>query len=237
MAAGGEVIPSKVMTSYSEGDIGTYENRFIKTLVDKLYLFIEKRYDLIVQKLHTEYVNFLNVKNEANWNDAVLEFDITLKIKQNLAQDEIDRKNQELFDRMTFIRTNITNFKNSNFMNQMRAYPPISPPIMKTNIILKNTDFRQCYDLWIMMDAIDQIGFDVDVYERDVQFDDKYINQINTALLVLYATVANNQKSEFVLQQENPFEYREASNGRRSQRTIPKTFASNQARSNLKTII
>ncbi|MCK7485962.1 MAG: DUF2357 domain-containing protein [Bacillus subtilis] len=42
---GGEVIPSKVMTSYSEGDIGTYENRFIKTLVDKLYLFIEKRYD------------------------------------------------------------------------------------------------------------------------------------------------------------------------------------------------
>ncbi len=208
VSRGGEVIPSKVMTSYSEGDIGTYENRFIKTLVDKLYLFIEKRYDLIVQKLHTEYVNFLNVKNEANWNDAVLEFDITLKIKQNLAQDEIDRKNQELFDRMTFIRTNITNFKNSNFMNQMRAYPPISPPIMKTNIILKNTDFRQCYDLWIMMDAIDQIGFDVDVYERDVQFDDKYINQINTALLVLYATVANNQKSEFVLQQENPFEYR-----------------------------
>jgi DNA repair protein SbcC/Rad50 len=205
---GGEVIPSKVMTSYSEGDIGTYENRFIKTLVDKLYLFIEKRYDLIVQKLHTEYVNFLNVKNEAEWNDAVLEFDVTLKIKQNLAQDEIDRKNQELFDRMTFIRTNITNFKNSNFMNQMRVFGPISPPIMKTNIIIKNTDFRQCYDLWIMMDAIDQIGFDVDVYERDVQFDDKYIDQLNTAMLVLYATVANNQKSEFVLQQENPFEYR-----------------------------
>ncbi|MCK7485963.1 MAG: hypothetical protein MZU97_10740 [Bacillus subtilis] len=65
----------------------------------------------------------MNVKNEANWNDAVLEFDITLKIKQNLAQDEIDRKNQELFDRMTFIRTNITNFKNSNFMNQMRRIP------------------------------------------------------------------------------------------------------------------
>ncbi|MDZ4195844.1 MAG: DUF2357 domain-containing protein, partial [Candidatus Izemoplasmatales bacterium] len=129
----GEVVPSKVMTSYNESDLGTYENRFIKTLVDKLYIFIEKRYDLIVQKLHTEYVNFLNVKSTANWNDADIEFDVTMKIKQNLVQDEIDRKNQELFDRMTYIRTNITNFKMSSFMNQMRAFNPVQAPIMKTN--------------------------------------------------------------------------------------------------------
>jgi hypothetical protein len=204
----GDVIPSKVMTSFSESDIGTYENRFIMTLVNKVYLFIEKRYDLIVEKLHTEYVNFFNVKNESEWNDAKLEFDITLKIKQNLAQDEIDRKNQELFDRMVYIRTNITNFKNSIFMKQMKAFNPISPPIMKTNVILKNPDFRVCYNLWVMMDSIDQIGFDVDVYERDVPFDDKYLQQVYTSLLVLYATIANNQKAEFLLTQDNPYEYR-----------------------------
>jgi hypothetical protein len=204
----GDVIPSKVMTSFSESDIGTYENRFIMTLVNKVYLFIEKRYDLIVEKLHTEYVNFFNVKNESEWNDAKLEFDITLKIKQNLAQDEIDRKNQELFDRMVYIRTNITNFKNSIFMKQMKAFNPVSPPIMKTNVILKNADFRVCYNLWVMMDSIDQIGFDVDVYERDVPFDDKYLSQVYTSLLVLYATIANNQKAEFLLTQDNPYEYR-----------------------------
>ncbi|MDP2424731.1 MAG: DUF2357 domain-containing protein, partial [bacterium] len=204
----GEVVPSKVMTSYNESDLGTYENRFIKTLVDKLYIFIEKRYDLIVQKLHTEYVNFLNVKSTANWNDADIEFDVTMKIKQNLVQDEIDRKNQELFDRMTYIRTNITNFKMSSFMNQMRAFNPVQAPIMKTNIIQKNSDFRQCYELWILMDSIDQIGFDVDVYERDVKFDDKYIDQLYTSLLVLYSTVAYNQKEEFILNQDNPYEYR-----------------------------
>lgn len=204
----GDVVPSKVMTSYSESDIGTYENRFIMTLVNKVYLFIEKRYDLIVEKLHTEYVNFFNVKNESVWNDAKLEFDITLKIKQNLAQDEIDRKNQELFDRMVYIRTNITNFKNSTFMKQMKAFNPVSPPIMKTNVILKNADFRICYDLWVMMDAIDQIGFDVDVYERDVPFDDKYLEQVYTSMLVFYATIAYNQKAEFLLTQDNPYEYR-----------------------------
>jgi DNA repair protein SbcC/Rad50 len=79
---------------------------------------------------------------------------------------------------------------------------------MKTNVIQKNTDFRQCYELWILMDSIDQIGFDVDVYERDVKFDDKYIDQLYTSLLVLYSTVAYNQKEEFILNQDNPYEYR-----------------------------
>ncbi len=204
----GEVIPSKVMTTYNESDFGTYENRFIKTLVDKLYIFIEKRYDLIVKKLHTEYVNFLNIKSQAEWNNANIEFDVTLKINQNLSEDEVDRKNQELFDRMTHIRTNITNFKMSNFMNDMKQFPPVSPPIMKTNIIIKNSDFRTCYDLWLLMDSIDQIGFDIDVYERDIQFNDKYLDQLYTSLMVLYSTLAYNQKEEFLLSQENPFEYR-----------------------------
>ncbi|MDC7242487.1 MAG: DUF2357 domain-containing protein, partial [Sphaerochaetaceae bacterium] len=44
----GNVIPSKILTSYSEIDLGTYENRFIMTLVNKLYTFIELRYDVIV---------------------------------------------------------------------------------------------------------------------------------------------------------------------------------------------
>ena len=204
----GEVIPSKVMTTYNESDFGTYENRFIKTLVDKLYIFIEKRYDLIVKKLHTEYVNFLNIKSQAEWNNANIEFDVTLKINQNLSEDEVDRKNQELFDRMTHIRTNITNFKMSNFMNDMKQFPPVSPPIMKTNVIMKNPDFRACYDLWLLMDSIDQIGFDIDVYERDIQFNDKYLDQLYTSLMVLYSTLAYNQKEEFLLSQENPFEYR-----------------------------
>ncbi|MDZ4196989.1 MAG: hypothetical protein U1C51_07095, partial [Candidatus Izemoplasmatales bacterium] len=64
------------------------------------------------------------------------------------------------------------------------------------------------YELWILMDSIDQIGFDVDVYERDVKFDDKYIDQLYTSLLVLYSTVAYNQKEEFILNQDNPYEYR-----------------------------
>ncbi|MBU1145055.1 MAG: hypothetical protein KJ971_04275 [Firmicutes bacterium] len=204
----GEVTPSQVLTSYTDSDFGTYENRFLMTLVDKLFIFIEKRYDLIVKKMHTEYVNYLNLKSEVFFNDATLDYDITLKINQTLPSDEVDKQNQELFDRMTKVRTNITYFKMSTFMKAMKEFAPVTPPIMKTNIIMKDIDFRQCYSLWVLMDQIDRVGYDVDIFERDIDFDQEYIGQINNALLMLYTTFASQQSEDFGINQDVPFDYK-----------------------------
>ncbi len=204
----GVVMPSKVLTFHNEADLGTYENRFLRSLIDKLFIFIEKRYDLIVKKMHTEYVNYLNVKSEIEWNEASIEYDITMRINQTMPRDEIDKRNQELFDRMTHMRKAITHFKMSWFIQQMREFAPVTPPIMKTNIIQKNPDFRQCYYLWVLMDQVDRIGYDIDVFERDVEFKDEYLQDIENMLMVMYATIASYQEDDFLISQESPYEYR-----------------------------
>jgi hypothetical protein len=205
----GLVKPTKILTTYYESDLGTYENRFLKTLVDKIYLFVEKRYDILVRKMHTEYVNVFNVKSDTNWNGANIDFDLTLKVQESLPADEIDIKNKEMFERMTDLRTNLTNIKMSNFMQAMKSFLPITPPIQRTNIISKNTDFKTCYSLWTMMDSIDQIGFDVEVYERDTIFEDDFIEDVNNALMVFFATIAEHQKDEFSIAEDNPYEFRQ----------------------------
>ena len=43
----GNVIPSKVLSISADDDLHTYENRFIATLVRRLLLFIEKRYEYV----------------------------------------------------------------------------------------------------------------------------------------------------------------------------------------------
>jgi hypothetical protein len=206
----GNVIPSKVLTSYLESDLGTYENRFLASLVNKLYTFVELRYDLIVKKMHTEYVNFLKVKSELEFREAIIDYDITFQIHQNMEDDEIGIKNQELLDRMVEVREAITNYKLSNYMKAMAAFPPVRAPIMKTNVILKNVDFQKCYDLWVLLDQVDRIGYEVDVLDRDVKFDDEYLRQIENSLMVLYATVANNQVDEFALSHDQPFDFRKS---------------------------
>ena len=204
----GEIQPTKLLTNYSETEIGTYENRFLMSLIEKIYTFLEVRYRLINHKMNTEYVNFLKVNSSIEYQSANIDFDITLKIKRNMEQDAVCKKNQELFERMKDLRDSINNYRNSSFMRAMSGYPPVRPPIMKTNIILKNLEFTQCYDLWLFLDSVDRVGYEVDILERDVQFDEEYIRQIENTMMVLYATVANNQIEEFALSHEKPFVYR-----------------------------
>ena len=208
----GNVVPSKVLTSYSESDLGTYENRFLMTLVDKLYTFIEVRYDLIVEKAKTEYVNFLKVDSQMEWEDAIIDYDITFRIHQKSSADEIGKRNADLLKRITDIRSLITIYKMSKFMKEMSGYQPVKPPIMKTNMILKNYDYKACYDMWIMLDEIDRVGYDVDVFERDVEFENKYLSEIENSLMVLYATVANNMIDDFEMSHEIPVDYHKRKN-------------------------
>ncbi|HQN74753.1 MAG TPA: hypothetical protein PK160_01815 [Bacillota bacterium] len=204
----GEIQPTKLLTSFSEQELGTYENRFLMTLADKIHTFLEIRYRLINHKMNTEYINYLKVNSTIEYQNANIDYDITLKIKRNMEDDAVCKKNQELFDRMKELRDTINNYKNSSFMRQMQNFAPIRPPIMKTNIIMKNIEFSQCYDLWLFLDTVDRVGYETDVLERNVQFDEEYIKQIENTMMVLYATVANNQIEEFALYHEQPFTYR-----------------------------
>jgi len=204
----GNVIPYKVLTSYSEADLGTYENRFIMSLVNKLYTFIELRYDVIIDKAKTEYINYLKIDSTLEWEDSIIDYDITFRVHQDSSQDEIGKRNLALLKRMTELRTLITNYKMSKFMKDMTEFPPVRPPIMKTNKILKNYDYRACYDMWVLLDGTDRIGYDVDVYERDIEFEGKYLAEVENALMVIYATVANNQIEDFELSFDTPFDYR-----------------------------
>ncbi|MDD3130055.1 MAG: DUF2357 domain-containing protein, partial [Candidatus Izemoplasmatales bacterium] len=123
----GDIVPTKVLTSYSESELGTYENRFLMSLIDKIYTFIEVRYKLIHHKMHTEYVNYLKVNSSIDFDSAVIDYDITLKINRTMQNDSVNKKNQELFDRMTDLRDSIKSYKQSNFMRMMSNYPPVRP--------------------------------------------------------------------------------------------------------------
>ena len=208
----GNIVPKKVLTSYSDSNLGTYENRFLMTLVDKLFTFIEIRYNLILEKAKTEYVNYLKMESIIDTDNAIISYDITFKIHQKTAEDEVGKKNMDMLKKMTFIRQLITNYKMSKFMKDMSSFTPIRPPIMKTNVILKNYDFKACYDMWVLLDEIDQIGYDVDVYERDVDFDERYISDLKNAMLVIYGAIANNQVEDFEFSYEEPFNYRKKRN-------------------------
>lgn len=201
----GNVIPSKVLTSYYDQDLGTYENRFLMSLVNKLYIFIELRYNLIIEKMNTEYANLLKVKSSISWMKTNIDYDITLNIHREIDDDDLGQKNRDLLERMTYVRRSITNFKMSNFMQDMKGFAPVRSPIMMTNILRKNVDFNQCYKMWVLLDKVDRIGYETDTLDRNVLVEEQVQTEIKNALMILYATVSNNQVEDLNFNQPMNF--------------------------------
>ena len=47
---GSDVIPKRILTTQAEIEYAIYENRFIKSLIDRLFDFVNRRYDLVKKK-------------------------------------------------------------------------------------------------------------------------------------------------------------------------------------------
>ena len=80
----------------------------------------------------------------------------------------------------------------SDFMRIMSRYQKVKAPIMKTQIILKNPDFRSAYLLWIYLDRLHVLDFTLETEVKNKRFNKNYHEQLNQSLLLLFSTVFTN---------------------------------------------
>jgi hypothetical protein len=190
----GEVIPKKILTSHSEIEYGIYENRFIMTLINRLITFLSNRYEVVKSNIESYERKHLNLKSKFNIFESEVAMDIDLVFKESVDNEEVKEKSKIYLSRVTNLTRMVAGYKNSPFMQMMDGQKPVKPPIMKTNIILKNPDFRNAYNLWLFLDHCDSIFYDIDVEERDLDVAPAYMYNLNQIALITYALVLYNQK-------------------------------------------
>src|SRR5690606_36022941 len=66
---GDKITPSKILNVFKEESFDTYENRFVNTLINRLYIFINKRYDKIEEAKQAEEYSCLRLNQEIDLND------------------------------------------------------------------------------------------------------------------------------------------------------------------------
>lgn len=189
-----EVTPKKILSTFSDETIATYENRFVMTLIEKLFLFIRRRHELIqknkksFQKDHMTYESHFEIDNQKV--DAAFD----LVVERDLDDPVLSAKNTEMVDRINMIMDYAVSFRNSNFMKQLAAEKAkrVTPPIMKTNVILKNVDFHNCYMLWLFLDRYYKLGFDVEVRERNIKLPDGVEANLHRLALMTYTLAMHN---------------------------------------------
>lgn len=147
----GEVRPSKILNINKEESFNTYENRFIYTLINNMKLYIErKKKEEIVDNQFQSQKN-LAYQGKGKFKKETVEISVQLSGKI----DSGKQKNQEnsIASRITKLEEGIRDLCSSDIYKNIQKLhvAPVTSPIKKTNLILKNVNFQYALDLWNYM--------------------------------------------------------------------------------------
>ena len=166
------VEPKKILEVRNEETFNIYENRFLYTLIDDMARFIRDKEQILN---HFELIENKRMEYAATTKAAGEKIHIEVAISsESLPNQKIDKKLEEeikkVKKRLKRIKDYISSWYHSSMMKQLERehVKPIKPPLKKTNITLKNPNFRIAARLWDFIRAYD--------------LDEKENNQNNTNL-------------------------------------------------------
>lgn len=141
----GEVRPSKILNINKEESFNTYENRFIHTLIKNMKMYIERK--KTEQISQAESNNNIEVEYNASNNIKNRKVDYSLKITE---MEKGTSKANDLTERINDVEQKVKMLTGSDIYKNLEKLhvAPVTSPIKKTNLILKNVNFQYALDLW-----------------------------------------------------------------------------------------
>ena len=156
----GDVLPSKLLVSFREDTFNTYENRFIYTLILNLLRFItEKEEELKSYKPKTNK----ELSYTATTSNGKEKVEINLAINTRPTgkpggSSDIDKTLSNIKKRMAKIKKFINAWLASELIVSLEKQHAIlvMPPVKKTNLILKNPNFKMATKLWDFLYSVNE---------------------------------------------------------------------------------
>ena len=143
----GDVKPSKILNTLKDESYDTYENRLIYTLIDNMRNFVEikKKSMITASSLKNIKKAKYTAKSNVGKEHIYLEFDYTSSLI-----DKKEPKGDPVAQRIGRLEDDISMLTNSEVYKTLRKLhvARVIPPIKKTNVILKNTNFQYAMKLW-----------------------------------------------------------------------------------------
>ena len=177
---GDTIIPSKLLNVFREDSMMTYENKFINTLLNRLYSFVTRRYDAAVKHGANEKVTCLEFEDEFLHGTLMGRIHLSIELSGTYKNGNTVKNyafNTDLWKRVKKLYEIARTYQGSEFVLSMgKSF--IRPPVMRTNPILKNKYLRQCLALWEFIESYDDAGYGVIVDEQEENLSEEYIKQV-----------------------------------------------------------
>lgn len=169
----GKITPSKVLNVHKEESFFTYENKFVNTLIDRLYIFINTRYQKLAEVSHDEKVYTLGYDTTID-DGRGGKMRVEVKLETSDSLESTNESGFTIWQRVEKLKKIIEGYKGSDLCMKL-GNTFIRPPVMRTNAIMKNVELRACLTLWQYIESYDKVGYEINVENSAVKPEENYI--------------------------------------------------------------
>ncbi|MDO5798637.1 MAG: DUF2357 domain-containing protein [Eubacteriales bacterium] len=184
--AAGEIMPTRILNITTEESYDLYENRFVYHLIQRLFAFVDKRTDVIFWSTGDETCNVLRMESKVDdaYEEISYKVEMTIKNRQSYAENDTDH--MDLFKRIDRVRRMSRTLRTSSFCDIMNGCAKVYSPIQRTNLMMKDPDYRTCYRLWQFIESYDEVGYTIEERDSALQFDEEYLLQMYINFITNY---------------------------------------------------
>ena len=190
------VRPNRLMEKFKEDTWNTYENKFVYTLLEMTWEFVDKRYETIFAALNEELGAFLKLSNESVSYQERINVNMDIRIQQEEDLLSADEKNENIFSRIARIHRILGNFRASGFAKEMAKFGKIRPPLVRTNAIAKNPNFKACHKLWNFILAYRDVGYNINIYEQNTDIGEEFMQDLYHSIMMNYIILKNHLEAD-----------------------------------------
>jgi len=215
-----DITPMKMLNVFREDSFLTYENKFLNTLIRRLYLFVGKRYSVMKERGTDERTQTLEFENSFLSGEGKARIKISVEYSEREEGSEAKKvlAGSGLWARVERLYSIVTGYVNSSFAKEMDNNF-IRPPVLRTNAIIKNKYFRECLALWEFIETYDDSGYGVLVEENEKEISPDFAKRLYENAATLYFSFRRNIDESYGVEESTEY------------RVIPEVYSPESVRS------
>ncbi len=150
----GSVKPLKLLNVFKEETIDLYENRFIYSLIVNVKIFLNNQLENGDFSLSSKYVKTVNYIGHTYLSNENVKYNLEIKTEYHGLEDE-QIKAKATLDRVHRMVDIFNEFLHLPSIRELEGTLPVRSPIRKTNVILKDKNFKKALELWEYVEKYD----------------------------------------------------------------------------------
>lgn len=205
---GDDIVPDKLYMVEKLSDYAVYENRFLYMMLCYLRDFIQYRLEKI-EKYRMTYIGDFTVSKEiiTKKRELVIETKIH-DMRTDNPYPILDDSSNDILVRIKNCQQIILSLLSTDLMVQVSKSPMIKPPIVKTNVLKMNNNFKRSLALYDYVATYKGLGFEAKEIVYDLSpFSEKIADEMAETLnLAVFLTYKHGNNIEEILENEYQLE-------------------------------